>query len=82
MALALQHPELYLDKVKDVGEPIESSTKCASCNFSLPFIDEDLLLGSKPHNQPLFVFGYIFGQRVNHILMVEVQLSTSCQNAS
>ncbi|XP_057251982.1 uncharacterized protein LOC130591977 [Beta vulgaris subsp. vulgaris] len=69
VALALQHPELYLDKVKDAGEPIESSAKCTSCNFALAFTDEDLLLGSKPHNRPLFVAGYIFGQRVNRILV-------------
>ncbi|KAK4404339.1 hypothetical protein Sango_0802500 [Sesamum angolense] len=32
------------------------------------FTDEDLLLGSKPHNRPLFVIGYVREQKVNRIL--------------
>ncbi|KAL0406507.1 UNVERIFIED_CONTAM: hypothetical protein Slati_3964600 [Sesamum latifolium] len=31
--------------------------------------DEDLLLGSKPHNRPLFVAGYVREQKVNRILI-------------
>ncbi|CAA0813575.1 Unknown protein, partial [Striga hermonthica] len=33
------------------------------------FTDEDLLLGSKPHNRPLFVAGYVQEQKVNRILI-------------
>ncbi|CAA0812524.1 Unknown protein, partial [Striga hermonthica] len=33
------------------------------------FTDEDLLLGSKPHNRPLFVAGYVQEQKINRILI-------------
>jgi len=33
------------------------------------FTDDDLLLGSKPHNHPLFVTEYIRGQMVKQILV-------------
>ncbi|KAL0458509.1 UNVERIFIED_CONTAM: hypothetical protein Slati_0478100 [Sesamum latifolium] len=36
---------------------------------TLSFTDEDLLLGSKPHNRPLFILGFIQEQRVNRILI-------------
>ncbi|XP_074301299.1 uncharacterized protein LOC141632675 [Silene latifolia] len=39
------------------------------CNAALSFSDEDLLLGSKPHNRPLYVSGYIRGQKVKRILI-------------
>ena len=35
----------------------------------MSFIDDDLLLGSKPHNRPLFVTGYVRGQKVKRILV-------------
>uniref|UniRef100_A0A2N9G8H6 Retrotransposon gag domain-containing protein n=1 Tax=Fagus sylvatica TaxID=28930 RepID=A0A2N9G8H6_FAGSY len=37
----------------------EVFAQCANCHGKITFTDEDLLLGSKPHNQPLFVSGYI-----------------------
>ncbi|KAL0283538.1 UNVERIFIED_CONTAM: hypothetical protein Sangu_2883000 [Sesamum angustifolium] len=36
---------------------------------SMTFTDEDLLLGSKPHNRPLFVTCYARDQKVNYILI-------------
>ena len=33
------------------------------------FFDKDILLGSTPHNRPLFIVGYICEQMVNHILI-------------
>ncbi|KAL0437808.1 UNVERIFIED_CONTAM: hypothetical protein Sradi_0488700 [Sesamum radiatum] len=36
---------------------------------TITFTDEDLLLGSKPHNRPLFVVGYVREQKVNRILI-------------
>uniref|UniRef100_A0A803MDQ3 Uncharacterized protein n=1 Tax=Chenopodium quinoa TaxID=63459 RepID=A0A803MDQ3_CHEQI len=36
---------------------------------SLAFTDENLMLGSKPHNRPIFVCGYIRKQKVNRILI-------------
>ena len=44
-------------------EASQSSTTIIS------FSDEDLLLGSTPHNRPLFVVGYIREQKVNCILI-------------
>jgi len=74
--VALQHPELYADKVKDAGPSIkdaDSSMKdvaqYAACNTTNTFSDDDLLLGSKPHNRPLFVTGYIREQKVKRILV-------------
>jgi len=58
MVITLQHPEIYAEKVKDV-EVLETPVQCASCSMVVTFIDNDLLLGSKPHNRPLFVVGYI-----------------------
>ena len=52
---ALRCPELYADKVKDVGGSTESPIQYASCNIAVTFTDDDLLLGSKPHNRPLFM---------------------------
>ncbi|KAL0293933.1 UNVERIFIED_CONTAM: hypothetical protein Scaly_3132800 [Sesamum calycinum] len=36
---------------------------------TITFTDEDLLLGSKPYNRPLFVAGYVREQKVNRILI-------------
>ncbi|KAA0056061.1 ty3-gypsy retrotransposon protein [Cucumis melo var. makuwa] len=43
----------------------ESTPYCMSIDFS----DEDLLLGSKLHNRPLYVSGYVREQRVDRILI-------------
>ncbi|TYK25790.1 ty3-gypsy retrotransposon protein [Cucumis melo var. makuwa] len=43
----------------------ESTPYCMSIDFS----DEDLLLGSKLHNRPLYVSGYVREQRVDQILI-------------
>ncbi|KAA0062536.1 ty3-gypsy retrotransposon protein [Cucumis melo var. makuwa] len=43
----------------------ESTSYCMSIDFS----DEDLLLGSKLHNRPLYVSGYVREQRVDRILV-------------
>ena len=47
----------------------EAVALCAHCHDRMTFIDEDLLLGSKPHNRPLFVSGYTRGERVSRILI-------------
>ena len=39
-----------------------------ACNITITFIDDDLV-GSKPHNHPLFVTGYIREQKVKRILV-------------
>ncbi|KAL0291273.1 UNVERIFIED_CONTAM: hypothetical protein Scaly_2643900 [Sesamum calycinum] len=43
----------------------EDSSDTDDCMSTITFTDEDLLLGSKPHNRPLFVPGYAREQKVN-----------------
>ena len=69
LVVALHHAKLYVDKVKAVKEPAKLPTQCTTYNTAISFTDEDLLLGSKPHNHPLFVTGYIQGQKVKRILV-------------
>ncbi|KAL0457849.1 UNVERIFIED_CONTAM: hypothetical protein Slati_0412100, partial [Sesamum latifolium] len=47
----------------------EDSSDTDDCMSIITFTDEDLLLGSKPHNRPLFVAGYVREQKVNMILI-------------
>ncbi|KAK4397560.1 hypothetical protein Sango_1592600 [Sesamum angolense] len=44
------------------------SSDADDCVSTITFTDEDLLLGSKPHNRHLFVAGYVCEQKVNRIL--------------
>ncbi|KAL0295177.1 UNVERIFIED_CONTAM: hypothetical protein Sangu_2512700 [Sesamum angustifolium] len=46
----------------------EDSSDADDCMSTINFTDIDLLLGSKPHNRPLFVAGYVREQKVNSIL--------------
>jgi len=69
MVISLQHPEIYAEKVKGVVEMSKTPVQCASCNTAVTFIDDDLLLGSKPHNRPLFMAAYIKEQKVDYILI-------------
>uniref|UniRef100_A0A2N9ERQ0 Uncharacterized protein n=1 Tax=Fagus sylvatica TaxID=28930 RepID=A0A2N9ERQ0_FAGSY len=41
----------------------EVFAQCANCHGKITFTDEDLLLGSKPHNRPLFVSSYIHEEK-------------------
>ncbi|KAL0446182.1 UNVERIFIED_CONTAM: hypothetical protein Slati_1746100 [Sesamum latifolium] len=47
----------------------KDSSNTNECMSTIIFTDEDLLLGSKPHNRPLFVAGYAREQNVNRILI-------------
>ncbi|PIN05644.1 hypothetical protein CDL12_21814 [Handroanthus impetiginosus] len=47
----------------------EKSPRSVPCCATITFSDEDLLLGSKPHNRPLFVSGFMREQKVNRILI-------------
>jgi len=69
VATALHHPKLYVDKFKDIGESSKDLTQYVACNTDITFTNDDLLLGSKPHNRPLFVVGYIKEQKVKCILV-------------
>ncbi|KAM1569432.1 hypothetical protein ACFX10_034553 [Malus domestica] len=46
--------------------------ECATCyaaEDAIHFTDEDLLLGSKPHNRHLFVSGYVREHKINRMLV-------------
>ena len=47
----------------------EAVALCAHCRDKMTFANEDLLLGSKQHNRPLFVLGYTQRERVSRILI-------------
>ncbi|KAL0439219.1 UNVERIFIED_CONTAM: hypothetical protein Slati_2404900 [Sesamum latifolium] len=47
----------------------KDSSDADDCMSIITFTYEDLLLGSKPHNRPLFISGYIREQKVNSILI-------------
>ncbi|KAM1789817.1 hypothetical protein ACFX12_033939 [Malus domestica] len=49
-------------------QPHECATCCAA-EDAIHFTDEDLLLGSKPHNRHLFVSGYVREHKVNRMLV-------------
>ena len=66
---AMRHAMSYANKVKEVKKPAKLPAQCATCNTVVSFTDDDLLLGSKPHNHRLFVTGYIRGQKVKRILL-------------
>ncbi|KAK4380936.1 hypothetical protein Sango_3016400 [Sesamum angolense] len=49
----------------------EDSSNADDYMSTITFTNEDLLLGSKPQNRPLFVAGYVREQKVNRILIDE-----------
>ncbi|KAL0379306.1 UNVERIFIED_CONTAM: hypothetical protein Sradi_3236100 [Sesamum radiatum] len=57
------------DDTEDTLLEKEDSSDAVDCMSTITFTDEDLLLGSKPHNRPLFVAGYVREQKVNRILI-------------
>jgi len=69
VVFALQHPKLYVDKVKDVVQLTRDGAQYVACNRANNFTDDDLLLGSKPHSRPLFITSYIKEQKVKRILV-------------
>ena len=48
--------------------PHEGATCCATQD-AINFTDEDLLLGSKPHNCLLFISGYVRERKVNRMFV-------------
>ncbi|KAL0282989.1 UNVERIFIED_CONTAM: hypothetical protein Sangu_2919000 [Sesamum angustifolium] len=47
----------------------DNSSDDDDCMCTITFTDEDLPLGYKPHNRPLFVAGYVHEQKVNRIFI-------------
>ena len=62
---ALEKPEIYAPH----ANMLQQTQGCYACSPDLIFTDEDLLLGSKPHNRPLYVSGYAREQRIERILV-------------
>ena len=54
LSQALEKPEMYTPSTNT----LQQTQECYACSPDLTFTDEDLLLGSKPHNRPRYVFGY------------------------
>ncbi|KAL4625463.1 hypothetical protein ACB092_05G028000 [Castanea dentata] len=61
----LEEPKIYTP----CTNTLQQTQECCSCSLDLTFIDEDLLLGSKPHNLPLYVSGYTREQKIDRILI-------------
>ncbi|KAL2941826.1 Sal-like protein 4 [Bienertia sinuspersici] len=74
LARVMENPTRYTKK-ENVEQgiyenhPNDCAACKAACSATLAFTDDDLVLGSKPHNRPLFMSGYIRKQRVNRILV-------------
>ncbi|KAI5317505.1 hypothetical protein L3X38_037212 [Prunus dulcis] len=62
------HPNQIREAKKLEHESQDRAICCATC-ASITFTDEDLLLGSKPHNRPLFVSGYVREQKLSRMLV-------------
>ena len=78
----LEDPHKYASDLAKWEDSHISSTFGASCCATISFIDEDLQLGSKLHNRPLFVSGYIQEKKKSIVsLLTEVLQLTSCQNS-
>jgi hypothetical protein len=50
-------------------ERLAQQDEVSECNETVTFTDDDLMLGEKQHNRPLFVSGDLAGERVNRILL-------------
>ncbi|XP_020410515.1 uncharacterized protein LOC109946596 [Prunus persica] len=62
------HPNQIREAKKLELESQDRAICCATC-ASITFTDEDLLLGSKPHNRPFFVSGYVREQKLSRMLV-------------
>ena len=61
----LEKPEMFTPSTNT----LQQTQECYVCFLDLNFTDEDLLLGSKPHNRPLYVSGYARDQKIDRILI-------------
>ncbi|CAL2228166.1 unnamed protein product [Prunus armeniaca] len=62
------HPNRIREAEKLEPESQDRAICCVTC-ASITFTDEDLLLGSKPHNRPLFVSRYVREQKLSRLLV-------------
>ncbi|KAL0295639.1 UNVERIFIED_CONTAM: hypothetical protein Scaly_3095600 [Sesamum calycinum] len=59
----------WIDATSNEDTLLEKENSSYDCMSTITFIDEDLLLGFKPHNHTLFVVRYAREQKVNRILI-------------
>jgi hypothetical protein len=64
-----EEPQKYEQFTNEVNDTKVDLSPSASCCVAITFTDEDLQLGSRPHNRLLFVSGYIKEQKVSRILI-------------
>ena len=62
---ALEKPEMYTLSTNT----LQQTQECYACYPDLTFTDEDLLLGFKPYNHPLYVSSYAREQNIDRILI-------------
>ncbi|KAL4650239.1 hypothetical protein ACB092_01G073000 [Castanea dentata] len=62
---ALKEPKIYTP----CTNTLQQTQECFACSPDLTFTDEDLLIGPKPHNRPLYVSGYVREQKIDRILI-------------
>ncbi|KAM2122482.1 hypothetical protein ACFX1Q_020150 [Malus domestica] len=66
---SLEDHEMQQRKGKGLElRPHEYATCCVA-HDAITFTNEDLLLGSKPHNRPIFISGYVREHKVNRMLV-------------
>jgi len=58
----MHHAKLYVDKLKEVKEHAKLSTQCATHDMVVSFMNDDLLLGSSPHNHSLLGIWWLHNQ--------------------
>ncbi|KAM2645653.1 hypothetical protein EV1_019177 [Malus domestica] len=66
---SLDNHEVQESKDEDLKLRTHEYATCCAAQDAIHFTNEDLLLGSKPHNHPLFVSGYVREHKVNRMLM-------------
>ena len=62
----LEETKITKEEGSETHASEEAVALCAHYRDKMTFADEDLLLGSKPHNQPLFVSSYTRGKSKPH----------------
>ena len=68
----LEETKVTKEEESETHASEEAIALCAHYRDKITFTNKDLLLGSKPHNQPLFVSCYTRGEKVSCILIDDV----------
>ena len=69
---SLEETKVTKEEENEIHALEEVVALCVHCCDKMTFANEDLLLGSKPHNQPLFVSCYTRREKVSCILIDDV----------